>query len=267
MSSASTTIPDRHADRTVIVTGSSSGIGRRIAFQFGEEGANIVCASRSNEPKQGKHYDTVVSLPTEEKIREETPGEAVFISTDISEPDETEALVDETVNTFDGIDVLVNNAGISTVGDSQSTTTEDWRKMLGVDLDGTFFCCKFAIPHLKEAAGQIVNIASVNATEGGSGPAYAAAKAGQVNLTRDLAVELGPHNVNVNCISPGFVKTPIQDYQDQESIQRSREQTLLPSLGEPEEIADVVTFLASEDASYVHGANIYVDGGWTAHRV
>jgi NAD(P)-dependent dehydrogenase (short-subunit alcohol dehydrogenase family) len=257
----------RHVDRTVIVTGASSGIGRRIAQEFGREGANVVCASRSNEPKQGKYHDTDVSVPTEECVREETPGDAIFFSTDVSDPDAVQNLIDETVDTYGGIDVLVNNAGISIVGDSQSTSIEDWRTMLGVDLDGTFFCCKYAVPHIKESSGHIVNIASVNATEGGSGPAYAAAKAGQVNLTRDLAVELGEDGVNVNCVSPGYIKTPIQDYQDEEGIRVSREQTLLPELGEPEEVATVVTFLASEDASYVHGADIYVDGGWAAHRV
>lgn len=257
----------RHADRTVIVTGASSGIGRRIAQEFGREGANVVCASRSNEPKQGKYHDTDVTVPTEEYVREETPGDAIFVSTDVSDPDAVRNLIDEAVDEYGGIDVLVNNAGISIEGDSQSTSIKDWRTMLGVDLDGTFFCCKFAIPYIKESSGHIVNIASVNATEGGSGPAYAAANAGQVNLTRDLAVELGKHDVNVNCVSPGYIKTPIQDYQDEEGIRISREQTLLPELGEPEEVATVVTFLASEDASYVHGADIYVDGGWAAHRV
>jgi len=176
-------------------------------------------------------------------------------------------MVEETLDVYGQIDVLVNNAGISVVGDSQDTSIDDWNKMIGVDLDGTFFCCKHAIPHIKETNGDIVNIASVNATEGGSGPAYSAAKAGQVNMTRDLAVELGPENVNVNCVSPGYVKTPIQDYQDESSIAISRKQTLLPEFGEPEDIADVVTFLASEEASYIHGADIYVDGGWAAHRV
>lgn len=257
----------QHANRTVVVTGASSGIGRRIAQAFGVDGANVVCASPSNEPKQGKYYDTDMSMPTEEYVNEETPGDAIFVSTDVSDPDTVRALIDETVDVYGGIDVVVNNAGISIPGDSQSTSVEDWRTMLGVDLDGTFFCCKYAIPYLKESEGHIINIASVNATEGGSGPAYAAANAGQVNLTRDLAVELGSDGVNVNCISPGYIKTPMQDYQTQESIRISSEQTLLPDLGEPEEVATVVTFLASEAASFVHGANIYVDGGWTAHRV
>ncbi|WP_124195987.1 SDR family NAD(P)-dependent oxidoreductase [Natrarchaeobius chitinivorans] len=258
---------DRYEGKTVIVTGASSGIGRRIAQRFGREGANVVCASRSNEPHEGVHHDTDVSVPTEEWIRTETAGDATFVSTDVSDPDAVESMVEETVDTYGGIDVLVNNAGIYIEGDSQSTSVEDWRTLLGVDLDGTFFCCKFAIPHLKASEGAIVNVASVNATEGGSGPAYSAACAGRVNLTRDLAVELGHHGVTVNAVSPGYIKTPMQDYQDEASIERSREQTLLPHLGEPKEVADVVAFLASDEASYVHGANVPVDGGWSAHRV
>lgn len=258
---------DSHNGRTIIVTGTSSGIGRRIAQRFGREGANVVCASRSNEPHEGVHHDSDISVPTEEWIRTETPGDARFVSTDVSNPDAVEAMIDEAVDTYGGIDVLVNNAGIYIEGDSQSTSVDDWRTLLGVDLDGTFFCCKFAIPHLKASSGAIVNVASVNATEGGSGPAYSAACAGRVNLTQDLAVELGPHDVNVNVVSPGYIKTPMQDYQDEESIERSREQTLLPHLGGPEEVADVVAFLASEEASFVHGANVPVDGGWSAHRM
>lgn len=257
----------RHDGRTVIVTGASSGIGRRIAIRFAEDGASIVCASRSNEPYTGELYDTDISIPTEEYIREELDQPATFISTDVSDPGAVENLIEETIDEYDGIDVLVNNAGVFHPGDSQTTSVDDWKHLLSVDLDGTFYCCKYAVPHLVESEGDIINIASVNATEGGTGPAYTAANAGQVNLTRDLAVELGPENVNVNCISPGYIKTPIQDYQTEESIEISREQTLLPRLGEPEDVANVASFLASDEASFVHGADIYVDGGWAAHRV
>jgi NAD(P)-dependent dehydrogenase (short-subunit alcohol dehydrogenase family) len=258
---------NRHEGRTVIVTGASSGIGRRIAIRFAEDGASVVCASRSNEPHSGDLYDTDVSTPTEEYIREELGQPAIVVSTDVSDPEAVENMVEETVAEFGGIDVLVNNAGLFFDGDSQSTGLDDWERLLGVDLDGTVYRGKYAVPHLVESEGDIVNIASVNATEGGTGPAYTAANAGQVNLTRDLAVELGPENVNVNCISPGYIKTPIQDYQDEESIQTSREQTLLPRFGEPEDVANMAAFLASEEAGFVHGADIYVDGGWAAHRV
>lgn len=258
---------ERHADRTVIVTGASSGIGRGTAIRFGEEGANVVCASRSNDPHQGDYYDTDETDPTETVIDKETSGNGTFISTDVTNPDDCETLVEAAVTEYGGLDVLVNNAGVYVPRDSQETSIEDWQHQLAVDLDGAFYCAKFAASHLVDSAGALVNIASVNATEGGSGPGYAAANAGLVNLTRDLAVELGPESVNVNCISPGYVKTPMQDYQDEESIEKSRKQTLLPRFGEPEDIAKVVTFLASDDASFVHGTDIYVDGGWAAHRV
>ncbi|MFB6227710.1 MAG: SDR family NAD(P)-dependent oxidoreductase [Halobacteriales archaeon] len=258
---------NRHDGRVVVVTGASSGIGRATAIRFGQEGANVVCASRNNEPHQGKHHETDVTRPTEEVVRDDTAGDARFVSVDVTDPARCESLLDRTEAIYGPVEVLINNAGIYIPGDSQETDIDDWEKQIGVDLDGAFHCAKHAVPDLKDTSGHLVNIASVNATEGGSGPAYAAANAGLVNLTRDLAVELGEHDVNVNCISPGYVKTPMQDYQDEQSIQESREHTLLPRLGESEDIADVAVFLASDEASFVHGADVLVDGGWTAHRV
>ncbi len=259
--------PHSHAGKAVIVTGASSGIGRRIAFAFAERGASVACASPDNEPLTGEYHDTDVTRPTEVVINDDLEGAARFVETDVSDPDAARAMVEATVDTFGGVDVLVNNAGIFIEGTSQTIDVEEWNHLLGVDLAGTFYCAKYAVPHLKAAEGWLINITSVNATEGGAGPAYTAAKAGQLNLTRDLAVELGPHRVNVNAISPGYIKTPIQDYQDEESIETSREHTLLPRLGEPEDIAKVASFLATDAASFIHGAEIPVDGGWMAHRV
>lgn len=255
-----------HDDQTVIVTGTSSGIGREIALQYGRRGANVVCASPSNEPHQGERYATDATVPTEQIIADETTGEGLFVRTDVTVPDQVSALVTETVKSFGGLDVLVNNAGIYIEGDSQELSLTEWEKQLAVDLDGAFYCAKYAVPHLKDSSGYLVNVSSVNATEGGSGPAYTSAKAGLVNLTRDLAVELGDDEVNVNCISPGYVKTPMQDYLTEEDIRKSREQTLLPRLGEPSDVADMTLFLTSGRADFVHGENIHVDGGWTAHR-
>jgi len=258
---------DRHADRTVIVTGGSSGIGRGIALRFAEEGANVVVADVRREPKQGERYATDVTDPTDEVIREELGGEATYVETDVSDPDDARAMVEETVDTYGGLDVLVNNAGIFIAGDSQEISIEEFDQVIGVDLAGAFYCAKFAVPHLKQSKGQIVNIGSVNSQEGGGGPPYASAKAAIVNLTRDLAVELGDDEVNVNAICPGFVETPIQDYQTEEELQIQLDQTLLPYVATPEDIGNAAVFLASEEARFVHGESLYVDGGWTAHSL
>lgn len=256
---------DRHKDRTVIVTGAASGIGRGIARRFGEEGANVVIADPRREPKQGERYDTDVTKPTDELISDETPGDATFIETDVSDPDAVEGAIDRTVETYGGIEVLINNAGIQIVGNSQTTTIDEWNRSIEIDLSGAFYCAKYAIPHLKKSRGQIINIGSVRGFEGGGGPPYAAAKGGVVNMTRDLAMELGKDGVRVNCINPGYIETPLQDINTDEDVEKSIEQTLLPYFGTPEDIGDAAVFLASDEAKFITGANLAVDGGWLAH--
>jgi NAD(P)-dependent dehydrogenase (short-subunit alcohol dehydrogenase family) len=256
---------ERHRDRTVIVTGAASGIGRGIARRFGREGANVVVADVRRDPKQGSRYDSDVTTPTDALITEETAGRATFVETDVGDPDSVAAMVEETVDVYGGIDVLVNNAGIQVVGDSQSTTVEEWHRSIDVDLSGAFYCVKFAGPHIVERQGQIINIGSVRGFEGGGGPSYAAAKGGIVNMTRDLAMELGEDGVRVNCINPGYIETPLQDINTDDDVARAEEHTLLPRFGTPEDVGDAAVFLASEEASFITGANLAVDGGWLAH--
>jgi NAD(P)-dependent dehydrogenase (short-subunit alcohol dehydrogenase family) len=258
---------DRHEGRTAVVTGGSSGIGRGIAIRFAEEGARVVNADVRRDPAGGKYYGPDDERPTDRYVEEALGGEASYVETDVSDPDAVEAMVEEAVDTYGGIDVLVNNAGVYTPGTSQELSIEEWRRMIGVDLEGVFFCSKFAIPHLVESKGHVVNVGSVHAREGGGGPAYASAKAAVVNLTRDLAVELGDEEVHVNAICPGYVETPIQDYLTEEEIEAAREHTLTPWFGEPEDIGDAAVFLASEEARFITGAALYVDGGWSAHSM
>lgn len=260
-------IANRHLDRTVLVTGAASGIGRGIATRFGEEGASVVVADVRREPKQGEYYDTDVEQPTDEKITDETDGTGLYVETDVSDPDSVSNTVEEVVKEFGQLDVLINNAGIYVPGSSQEISTEDWQQVIDVNLTGHFNCAKYAIPHLVESEGHIVNMGSVMASEGGAGPSYTSAKAAIVNLTRDLAVELGEASVNVNAICPGFVETPIQDYQTEESLQAQLDHTLLPHGGVPRDVGNAAVFLASKEASFIHGTTLYVDGGWAAHRV
>jgi len=255
----------RHTDRTVVVTGAASGIGRGIARRFGDEGANVVVADVRREPKQGARYDSDVTTPTDIIIAEETPGEATYVETDVGDSDSVAAMVEAAVETYGGIDVLVNNAGIQIVGDSQSTTIDEWQRSIDIDLSGAFYCAKFAVPHLVERRGQIINIGSVRGFEGGGGPPYAAAKGGVVNMTRDLAIELGEDGVRVNCINPGYIETSLQDINTDEDVVKAEEHTLLPQFGKPEDIGDAAVFLASDEAAFVTGTNLAVDGGWLAH--
>jgi meso-butanediol dehydrogenase/(S,S)-butanediol dehydrogenase/diacetyl reductase len=176
-------------------------------------------------------------------------------------------MVDDVVDAFGGIDVLVNNAGIIRPGDSQETSVEDWNAVIGVDLDGAFYASKYAVPHLKESSGAIVNVGSVYSAEGGAGPSYTSAKAAVQNLTRDLAVELGGDEVNVNCVCPGFIETALQDHQTDESMATELEHTLLPFAGTAEDVGNAAVWLASDEARFVHGESVFVDGGWSAHSV
>jgi len=256
---------ERHADRTVVVTGAASGIGRGIARRFGMESASVIVADVQREPKQGARYDSDVTTPTDLVIAEETPGEATYVETDVGNPDSVAAMIEAAVDTYGGLDVLVNNAGIQIVGDSQSTTIGEWQRSIEVDLSGAFYCAKFAVPHLVERQGQIINIGSVRGFEGGGGPPYAAAKGGVINMTRDLAMELGEDGVRVNCINPGYIETPLQDINTDEDVAKAEEHTLLPRFGKSEDVGDAAVFLASDEASFITGANLAVDGGWLAH--
>lgn len=260
-------IANRLDGRTAIVTGAASGIGRGIAKRFGEEGATVVVADIQRDPKEGELYPNEDDRPTDELVEAETDSSAQFIETDVGDPESVREMVEETAAMGGGIDVLVNNAGVFIPGDSQSISIDDWETVIGVDLDGAFYCAKYAIPYLKERSGHLINIGSVNSEEGGGGPPYASAKGAIINLTRDLAVELGEYEVNVNTICPGFIETPIQDYQTEESLRTQLDQTLLPEPGVPEDVGDVAVFLASEESRFVHGASLYVDGGWTAHSL
>lgn len=253
------------AERTAIVTGGSSGIGRGIAKGLGKDGANVVIADIQREPKQGKRYETDVTTPTDQILSSEHGVEAEFVQTDVANESDVEELVEQTTDRFGGLDILVNNAGILIPGSVRELSLEDWYAVIDVNLTGQFLTAKHAAPHLVSSdQGRIINISSVNAHFGGAGLPYASSKAAVVNLTRDLAVELAPNGVTVNTILPGVIKTPMQDLNDEETMERQVEKTLLPRLGEPNDIANAVRFFASDWAEWITGAQLLVDGGFLA---
>jgi NAD(P)-dependent dehydrogenase (short-subunit alcohol dehydrogenase family) len=252
-------------DRTAVVTGASSGIGRGIARRLATDGADVVVADVRREPRRGEQFDLDDDRPTDELLVDEHGVESRYVETDTADPDAVEAMVEETVDAFDGLDVLVNNAGILVPGTSQQVSVDDYRRVIDVNLNGYFYAAKFAVPHLRAAEqGRIVNVSSVNAYYGGGGASYAASKAGIVNMTRDLAIELADAAVTVNAVLPGVIKTPLQDVGGEEAVDRRREETPLPRLGEPRDVGNAVAFFASEQAEWITGAELVVDGGYVA---
>ncbi len=251
-------------DRVAIVTGGSSGIGRGICLEFAREGANVVVADIQEQPKRGKYHEQDVVTTTVEEV-EKLGSQGLFVQTDVGEEAGIRRMVEAAVSQFGRLDILVNNAGIFVAGNTQTISVENWDRIMNINLKAHFLSARFAVPHLRQSpAGRIINIASVHAFAGGSGPAYAPAKAGVVNLTRDTAIEVANDGVTVNVICPGYIETPIQDYLTQEQIDDCLAKTPLPRLGLPRDIGRAAVFLASDDAEWITGVALPVDGGWLA---
>ena len=253
------------AETVAIVTGGASGIGRGIADRLAAEGASIVVADVRREPKRGRHYDTDVTTPTDELVAETHGIDALFIETDIAEEADVRELIDQTIDRFGGLDVLVNNAGVQVLGSTRTISSKQWHAVMDVNLTGYFLTAKYAMPYLHDSdRGRIINVSSVNAHVGGGGPPYAASKAGIVNLTRDLAIEAAETDVTVNAVLPGVVATPMQDVNDEATLEREAERTLLSRIGEPRDVGNAVAFLASEAAEWITGSQLVIDGGYLA---
>ena len=248
-------------DKVAIVTGASSGIGIGIAEIFAKEGAKVVCIARRE--KQGQAMAASIR---------ENGGEAVFVRCDVSQEDQVEAMVKAAIDKYSRIDVLVNNAGVNFVKAFEKLTIEDWDRVIGVDLRGTFLCTRACVGQfLKQDSGNVVNIATVHTASCLPGAApYDAAKWGMVGLTKSLAVEYASRNIRFNCLSPGLIDTQIwQDIQDAAEDMNACHKHWwsnipMARVGTCREMGEAAAFLASDKASYITGANLFADGGMTS---
>ena len=241
--------------RVAIVTGSSRGIGRAVAIELARQGCRVVVNYRSEAVAANEVVEAIVN----------EGGLALAVQADVTIVSEAQALVDAAVAAFGTVDILVNNAGIARDMLLLRMDERDWDAVLDTNLKGAFLCIK-AVQKLllKKRSGRIINIGSVVGLGGNVGQAnYAAAKAGLVGLTKSLAKEFGPRNITVNLVAPGFIQTDMTAKLGEELIAKALERTPLGRLGQPEDVARAVAFLASDAAAYITGQVLCVDGGMT----
>lgn len=242
----------RLATKTAIVTGGSRGIGRAIAFRLAELGAAVVLCGRS--------LQALEAVTSEIESR---GGKALAVQCDVAIDADVQGLIDTTLGTFGRIDILVNNAGITRDTLLMRMSESDWDDVMDVNLKGLFRCTKAVLrPMLKQRAGRIINISSVVGLMGNAGQAnYAAAKAAVLGFTKSTAREVAARGITVNSVAPGYIETDMTDGLDGDQKERLLAGIPLARMGQPEEIAHAVAFLASDEAGYITGQCLVVDGG------
>ena len=241
----------RLKEKVAIVTGGASGIGKGVAELFIEEGAKVVVAD----------YDVDTGKETVEELNKN--GEAIFVQVDVSDTEAAEAMVEKTVEEFGKVDILINNAGVTADGFLSKMSEDAWDKVIDVNLKGVFNCSKFAAQKMMESGGGVIlNASSVVGLYGNVGQTnYAASKFGVIGLTKTWAKELAGKGVRVNCVAPGFTKTEMIEAVPDKILDKMKNKTPVGRLGEIEDIANAYLFLASDDASFINGAVLPVDGG------
>ena len=238
--------------KTALITGSSRGIGEAIAYSLASKSYNIVINYVSSEEKAKEVQAYIIKTYN---------VKAICIKADVSKEEEVKQMMETIYNTFGSIDVVVNNAGIAIDSTFEDKTVDNFKRILDVNLIGTFLVSKYASLYMK--SGSIINISSTDAIDTNYiyGMDYDASKAGVISLTNNLAKQLAP-NIRVNAIAPGWVGTEMNKELDIDYIKKETNKILLNRFAEPSEIASVVSFLASDDASYINGTVIRVDGGY-----
>ena len=240
------------AGKTAVVTGAAQGIGKEIACSLAKEGASVVVSD----------IDIEHAEQTAAKIKK-MGRETLVIKADVSVPEEAANIVEETIDKLGGLDILINNAGITRDGFVLRMKSEDWDKVLAINLNGTFNCIKAAAKvMLKQRKGRIVNMASIIGLIGNAGQAnYAASKAGVIALTKSCAKEFGSRGITVNAIAPGFISTRMTEVLKDDIKQTMLGNIPLGRFGLPTDVANLVLFLVSDESNYITGQVINVDGG------
>ncbi len=247
-------------NKVAIITGARRGMGKSHALILAKAGAKVVVSDISEEDCQ-----KVV-----EEI-EKNKGEALAVKCDVTKKEEVDEMVKKTIKEFGKVDVLVNNAGICQFKPFLELTEEEWDRTLDINLKGYFLCAQAVAKEMaKQKSGVIINIASVASGQIGIGMAtiahYCASKGGIVAMTESLAVELAPYNIRVNAIAPGMIETPMIDpvKQDSKMMEAMLAKVPMGRVGKPEEVSNLVLFLASDKSSYMTGSTVVIDGGWLA---
>lgn len=246
-------------DKVAIITGAASGIGRATAIRFAREGARVVVADCDHQAGESTARHII-----------DMGGQAIFVKCDVSVSADAEQMVSATVERYGRLDVLHNNAGIMMEGTVPDLDEDDWDRVLSINLKGAFLCSKYAIHQFRRqgTGGVIINTASVNSfyAEGGIA-AYCASKGGLIQLTRAMAIDHSDEGIRVNCICPGWIETPMNAAffaSSPDARQKAGKLQAIGRIAQPEEVAAVAVFLASDEASFVTGSAYVVDGGFSA---
>ena len=243
-------------NKVALVTGGASGIGEACALTFARRGAKVAVVDLNDE----------LGEKTAAAARQ-AGAEAIYLRVDVSDPAAVEKMVADTVKAFGRVDIAVNNAGIG--GETNPTgaySIEGWRKVIDINLNGVFYCMRHEIPQmLKQGSGVIVNMTSILGTVGfANSAAYVAAKHGILGLTKSAALEYGKQGIRINSVGPGFIKTPLLDSLDEQTRAYLSGLHAMGRMGEAQEVADLVAYLCSDQASFLTGGYYLVDGGYTA---